>query len=60
MPTFDHNTDENEFDRLFFQLQYDLSTSVAAPPESLNHSSYLAHYSLYPYMFDEFVILVVP
>ena len=41
MPTFDHYIGNNESYLFFFQVQYDLSTTISPPPESFKLYSYL-------------------
>jgi len=62
---FDYYVDENDLikhnmhiDPLFLQVQFNLAIIDASPPESFHPSSPQAHYSLYPYMFDTFFIIV--
>jgi len=56
MFTFHHYIDENEVDSFLFHVQYD----APPPPEFFSPSSPLAHYSLYPDMFDNFVTPTTP
>ena len=57
---FDHHTNDKNIDPLFLKVQSDLVTNCVPPPESFHPSSPLAHYSLYPYMFDKFVTPATP
>lgn len=43
MHVLDHYTDNNDIDPLFLQVQSDLVTTNAHPPESFHPSSPLAH-----------------
>lgn len=60
MLVFDYYINDNDVDSSFFQLQSDLSTMVSPPLESYNPLSPLAHYSLYPNVFDTFVTPTTP
>lgn len=60
MPIFDHYTNGNDVDPLFFKVESYSSATASPPLDSFNPSSPLAHYSLKPYLFDKFVALEAP